>query len=400
MDTAAYDEAFGELEKAFGERFDPGGEETQDLASVIPADVEEVAKIAALADRYGLRLVLQGAGTATAEAEDPAGGLLVRFERLRGISLPEGDEPRVELEPGVTWIELEDHLRTQGKSLRVYPTSAPRATVGGWLARDGLGVGSFQYGWLSENVVSVEAVLAGGERRVFEGKDLGLIVGAGGATGITVRATLALRGAERDLPFAAAFDEVADLSEALSRLSQEDLGMWHLGFINEARARTGGLPGGNLLFGTRQDGSGDEILEHVTSSHRGRLLPPAESFRVWGERFFPAGGSGELPNPARVLTPLSGLASLLDELHQETSELALQGTVARNGEVLVLAFHSAAGSLESPDAAEEKILLRAARAANGRKYAGGLEHREDADLAALREFKENTDPRRILGVLP
>lgn len=401
MDTASYDEAFAELEGAFGERFDPGGSGGKDgltLPSVIPANEEEVAHIAALAHRHGLRLILQGAGTA-AETGEPADGLLVKFERLRNISVPEGDEPRVELEPGATWIELEDHLRGHGKSLRVYPTSAPRATVGGWLARDGLGVGSFQYGWLSENVVSVKAVLAGGEQRSFEGEDLGLIVGAGGATGITVRATLALREAERDLPFAAAFDSAADLSDALSQLSQSDLGLWHLGFVNDARARTGGLPGGYLIFGARHDGSGDEILERVVSTHSGELLPPAEAFRVWGERFFPAGGAGELPNPARVMTPVSGVAGLLGRLQLEAGELALQGTVARHGEVLVLAFRPDADRLESPDAAEEKTLLQAARAAGGKEYAGGLYYRKDADLAALRQFKEKADPRRILGPL-
>jgi FAD/FMN-containing dehydrogenase len=47
--------------------------------------------------------------------------------------------------------------------LAVYPTSAPRATVGGWLATDGLGVGSFEYGWLRENVLSASVVLPGGE---------------------------------------------------------------------------------------------------------------------------------------------------------------------------------------------------------------------------------------------
>lgn len=398
MNTAAYDEAFGELEETFGERFDPGGPgegERGTPPSVIPEDAEEVALIATLADRHGLPLVLQGAGTT---AEETAGGLLVRFERLRGISVP--DEHRVELEPGVTWIELEDHLRAYGKSLRVYPTSAPRATVGGWLARDGLGVGSLQYGWLSENVASVEAVLAGGERRLFEGEDLGLIVGAEGTTGIAVRATLDLRGAEHDLPFAATFDSAGELSEALARISETDLGLWHLGFVNAVRADTGGLPGGHLLFGARHDDTGQETLERAVSRHSGELLPPAEAFRVWGERFFPVGIPGDLPLPARAVTPVSGLTGLLEALELEAAGLALQGTVARNGEVLVLAFHTSEGRLESPGETEEKVLLRAAADAGGGEYAVGLRGKKSADFAALREFKEKADPRRILGSVP
>jgi hypothetical protein len=41
-------------------------------------------------------------------------------------------------------LELDDELRARGRGLAVYPTSAPRATVGGLVATDGLGVGSFE----------------------------------------------------------------------------------------------------------------------------------------------------------------------------------------------------------------------------------------------------------------
>jgi FAD/FMN-containing dehydrogenase len=59
----------------------------------------------------------------------------------------------VEVEPGVTWMVLEERLRERGIGPTVYPTSAPRSTVGGWLAENGLGVGSFEYGWLLQNVL-------------------------------------------------------------------------------------------------------------------------------------------------------------------------------------------------------------------------------------------------------
>jgi hypothetical protein len=41
-------------------------------------------------------------------------------------------------------LELDDELRARGRGLAVYPTSAPRATVGGLVATDGLGAGSFE----------------------------------------------------------------------------------------------------------------------------------------------------------------------------------------------------------------------------------------------------------------
>ena len=84
-----------------------------------------------------------GAGTASAPGSE-AGGVLIHFDLMGGLRLPEHEEPWVEAEPGASWLQMDDHLRTRGWGLAVYPTSAPRATVGGWLAQDGLGVGSFE----------------------------------------------------------------------------------------------------------------------------------------------------------------------------------------------------------------------------------------------------------------
>jgi FAD/FMN-containing dehydrogenase len=64
-----------------------------------------------------------------------------------------------------------ERLHERGMGPSVYPTSAPRSKVGGWLAENGIGVGSYEYGWLLQNVLSVEAVLAGGERITIEGSE-------------------------------------------------------------------------------------------------------------------------------------------------------------------------------------------------------------------------------------
>jgi hypothetical protein len=50
--------------------------------------------------------------------------------------------------------------------------SAPWTTTDGWLTMDRLGVGSFEYGRLHENVLSVHVVLPGGEHREVRGEEL------------------------------------------------------------------------------------------------------------------------------------------------------------------------------------------------------------------------------------
>ena len=47
----------------------------------------------------------------------------------------------------MVWEKLDKVLARKDLALRLYPTSAPGSTVGGWLAQGGSGIGSYQYGW-------------------------------------------------------------------------------------------------------------------------------------------------------------------------------------------------------------------------------------------------------------
>jgi len=206
------------MEETFGARFarhtpsEPGAEEP--FASVFPQSAEEVESLTRLAGRHRIPLIARGAGTALYSGKAPR-ALTVRFHAMRGIRLPESGENWVEVEPGVTWMLLEDRLRERGMGPTVYPTSAPRSTVGGWLAENGLGVGSYEYGWLLANVLSVEAVLAGGERELIEGEALRHFVGSRGNMGFLVGARLATRPAGDDVPVGAVFRDAEDLAAAV-----------------------------------------------------------------------------------------------------------------------------------------------------------------------------------------
>ena len=88
---------------------------------------------------------------------------------MRRVQLPGERGDTVLAEPGALWLQIDDELHINGRGLAVYPTSAPQATVGGWLATDGLGVGSFEYGRLRENVLSTSVVLPDGKLREVGG---------------------------------------------------------------------------------------------------------------------------------------------------------------------------------------------------------------------------------------
>lgn len=343
-------EALGTIEESFGSRFvwhgagETGPDAGEPFASVFPQSAEEVEFLTRLAARYSIPLAAHGAGTAIYPSKTlPA--LAVRFDEMRGIRLPEDlQEAWVEVEPGVTWMDLEERLRERGMGPRVYPTSAPRATVGGWLAESGLGVGSYEYGWLIANVLSVEAVMAGGGRDLIEGETLRYFVGSRGRMGFLVGARLATRRAGDDVPVAAVFRDVEDVACAVLDLYRGGAPLWHLAFLNAAMARARGFEEKPVLFGAypgERAGRVEPALREAVESHGGSLLPPDETHRLWEQRFFPASPLGPIPTPGRALVQGARLVPTLVELERRLGRVAIQGTVSWWGEVSLLAFDPA-----------------------------------------------------------
>src|SRR3712207_1846483 len=293
MANSVYEETLRTLRETFGDRIKAHPAREGDtatggaLASVLPMNAEDVQVLAQVADRYSVPLVALGAGTSS-EPRTEKGAIIIRFDLMRRTGLPDTEEPWVEAEPGASWLQLDDHLRTRGWGLAVYPTSAPRATVGGWLTQDGLGGGSFEYGWLSENVLSVNLVLPGGQRREVPGEDLRSFVGAEREGAIVVGAKLRTRRADADVPFGATFGSAEQLLGAVVDAAEARLPLWHLAFLNPRMARARGLAEDYTLFGAYEAGgrAAEAGLGGVFESQRGRVLPPAEAHRAWGERFF------------------------------------------------------------------------------------------------------------------
>jgi FAD/FMN-containing dehydrogenase len=341
------------IEDTFGTRFvphaadeaDPNAE--QPFASVFPESAKEVESLMKLAEHHSIPLVARGAGTAPYSGKVPR-ALVVRFDGMRDIRLPEeSGEDWVEVEPGVTWMVLGNRLREKGMGPTVYPTSAPRSTVGGWLAENGVGVGSYEYGWLLQNVLSVEVVLAGGKRDHIEGEALRHFVGSRGSMGFFVRARLATRRADGDVPVGAVFRDAEDLGNAVLDLYRGGVPLWHLGFLNAAMARAGSLEEGHVLIGAYPQERASRVepaLQRASESHRGHVVTHEEAYRIWEQRFFPAEPVGPIPTPGRAFLQGARLPLTLVKLERKLAGVAIQGTVSRMGEVSLLAFDPAKGS--------------------------------------------------------
>ena len=330
--------AFETLEHWFGDRLRQHANSEDVGASVLPLNTDDVRHLSQVAARNGLSLLPVGAGTLPDDGSvDKANVIQVRFDLMSGMRLPDDDEGWVEAEPGATWLRLDDELRRRQRGLAVLPTSAPRATVGGWLATDGIGVGSFEYGRLYENVLSASVVERGGELREVGSEELGYFFGPGRATSVVVGARLRTRHAGTDRIFAAAFENAQGLVGAVEDLVSSGAPLWHLAFVSPVMAAARGLRARYLLLGVlpseRAREEWWELRRRVLKDRGGTEFDSQEALRVWGERYFPVAPGHPTPSVAREFVPLAELQPMLGDARPED---ALQGTVSRSGEVLLL----------------------------------------------------------------
>ncbi len=195
----------------------------------------------------------------------------------------------------------------------------------------------------------MDVVPLGGGLLTVPGDELPSVLKPGYPEGLIVGATLRTRRSDGDTPFAAAFDTPEDLARAVLGIQRAGVPLWHLGLLNVAMARARGHEGRPLLFGVYPEGRDPQVEEPLRAqieAHKGRRLPAAEAHRVWGARFFPVSPSHETPVPGGSLVPVDQLAPALSRLEHQAATLAIQGSVSRSGEVVLLTLdrrHGPAG---------------------------------------------------------
>ena len=160
-------------------------------AVVQPASEEELVALVRWAQENRIALTPRGRATSGYGGVLPVkGGLVVDFFHLGKLLEIDTKTLTARVQPGIGWEKLDRDLARKDLTLRLYPSSYPAATVGGWLAQGGAGFGSYESGWFRDNVVSARGVLADGEVREFSGSDLDLVSEAEGTTGFISEVTV------------------------------------------------------------------------------------------------------------------------------------------------------------------------------------------------------------------
>ncbi|MGC8872890.1 MAG: FAD-binding and (Fe-S)-binding domain-containing protein [Chloroflexia bacterium] len=404
----------------------------QAAAVVQPRNEDEVVRLVRWAVGNRVPLVPRGKATSGYGGVVPVrGGILVDFWRMRRILQIDLEAQTVTVEPGVVWEDLENELAKQGLALRLYPSSAPSSTVGGWLAQAGYGYGSYAYGSFRDNVVAARVVEPDGQVREIRGEELDLLSGACGITGIITQVTLRVRPQEEEVVVGARFAEARWLAEALKEVVDEGLALWSVSFTNPTMAAwknrlppklEHGHPVAEervplpetycaaFVFPASRAAEVSPALERIIAKHGGERCPEDVAKREWEERFriMAIKRLGPSLIPTEAVVPLDQLAPLLEEWGRKIRQsIAIEGMVSGpDRQVTLLGFllhdeRAFAFNLAYGLALSAIVL---ARRLGGRAYATGLYFAHEAEhilgtakLRLLRAYKSQKDPGNLMN---
>jgi Fe-S oxidoreductase/FAD/FMN-containing dehydrogenase len=403
-------------------------------AVVRPLDEAEVVSLTDLARRRGLTLVPRGASTSGYGGVLPtAGAVVVDVSGMDKVLEVDAEAMTVRVQPGAIWQFLQRKLNAQGLDLRLYPSSTPSSTVGGWLAQGGSGMGSYEFGPFKDSVASARVVLPDGEVREFSGDDLERIVAdAEGITGVITEVTVRLRPLEDEVHRLVAFSDAGSLGAALSAISEAGLPIWSLTFFNPEsvslktrlphrhghpyeEAHQGfepDLPEAYLLVvaypGSRRPAI-DEAFDVLVADNAGTELDAESAEHEWDQRFAPMRLKRIAPSiiPTEVVVPLAETPAVLAEIAAKIHQpFVLEGMVGKGDRVVLLGFipHDQRTLAFNAAFALSLSVIKIAKRHGGSAYSTGLYFRREAasvlgqdKIDALTAFKREHDPRGFMN---
>jgi len=409
--------------------------DTTPNAVVQPTSEAQVIELVTWACREGIPITARGKGSSGYGGAIPIRkGIVVDFFQMRSVKSVDAENLTVTVEPGITWEQLDRVIEKHKLALRLYPTSYPSSSAGGWLAQGGAGIGSYESGYFRENVVSARMVLPNGEVRVLSGDDLDLVSDAEGTTGIITEVTLRVQPKEDLDILAIACPDAHELQQLVQGMVQEDLPIWSMVFINPRMAEMKNraplmehhghpieerviLPAAYILtLAFRQTDSPKvrPAIQRLVKPCQAEILEDRIAHHEWKHRFkfMVVKRLGPSLVPSEVIVPLSSLGDVMTEIERKVNKpVVKEGVVIRRGrdgtpEVVILGFIPSDQRKFSYNLVFglAVTIMKIAERHGGRPYATGLYFTKKAEevlgtarAKRLKAFKKEADPKGLLN---
>jgi Fe-S oxidoreductase/FAD/FMN-containing dehydrogenase len=406
-------------------------------AVVQPRTAEQLARLMVWANDRGIALTPRGKATSGYGGVIPVkNGVVVDFYFMKEVVSVDEAGQTVTVQPGLSWEQLDRALAPHALTLRLYPSSYPSSTVGGWLSQGGAGFGSYAYDYFADNVVSATAILPSGESRTFAGEELLLIAGAEGITGFVTEVTLKVMPLEDLSVLSVGCQKSATLQAIVEQLHAAGLPIWSMSFINPRMATLKNeapvqmhmghaveahveLPESYILtlaYRAADAAAVEAGVEAILAKSDAERLSDEIAGHEWDHRFkfMVVKRLGPSLVPSEVIVPLESLGAAMTEIEAVIDHpIVKEGVIVGNGrggkpEAVILGFIPADERKFNYNLVFGLALsvMKVAEQHGGRAYSTGLYFGGKVDdvmgaenVAKIRAFKEQTDPKGILNPL-
>ena len=201
-------------------------------AVIWPENREEISEILKYANQQLLPVTGWGAGSSLEGNPIPtSNGLVLDFSRMNRVLKIRESDFQADVEPGVAYKDLNEKLRHKG--LFFPPDPGANATIGGMIANNASGIRTVKYGSTRANLLQLTVILANGEllrigsrsSKTSSGYDLiNFFIGSEGTIGITVEATVRLRGLPEETSAAiVCFPDIEEAAQAVFEIIRSGL---------------------------------------------------------------------------------------------------------------------------------------------------------------------------------
>ena len=340
---------------------------------VQPRTTEQVSEIMKIASRERIPVVPRGAGTGLCGSAVPIkGGIIMAMQRMNKITKLSVADLWVDVEAGMNYNDLNDHLAKFGFFFPPSPGSAEACQIGGMVATNASGMRAVKYGATRDFVLGLTFVKADGEivrsgtRTIKDssGYQLArLMCGSEGTLGIITEVTLKLTTKpKKSASCLCGFSNIADAGQCIASLiakpmipaSCELMDSISINAVNKARGNP--LPDVNALCIVEVDGETDEVIrrdlaivEEVAKASGATAVTPsfdAKEIAKWTD------ARKSVMTSLSALMPNCASVSLADDMGVPVSQVpkavkAFQEIAAKYNVVIATYGHASDGNLHT-----------------------------------------------------
>ncbi len=318
---------------------------------VKPKTNDDVSRIIRLAVKEGVPIIPKRELQQNVDETQAQERVIMDTSEMNGIFKIDVENLAITVGPGVLWKDLHEILSQKEYSIGAYPVSST-PSVGGWVDTGGAGIGSYNHGFATDLVRSMEVVLPNGKiiNTGFEkvlsnssGYNLnGLFVGADSTLGIITKITLKMFPIPQETrPLYYTFLEPKSMTEAMHEVTRLKTTPFNISFFGKNHIQYLKMLGKNVpsidgmainvtLAGIKSVVEHDEkVIDGVMGKHGAKKESNSTAKILWKERFF------EVPSDraevallfSEALIPLSNLLPMINDIYTLIDKMKINATI-------------------------------------------------------------------------